>query len=82
MPVCLCPKGRKWVLFRLQVNEMNEKMSFKMGVKFAASFYLGKSYAMETSFFSVTRIVKYYATGQMCPPIDLSHHVLLSSLNT
>ena len=50
MPVCLCPKGRKWVLFRLQVNEMNEKLSFKMGVKFAASFYLGKSYAMDNIF--------------------------------
>ena len=28
-------KQRIWVPFRLQVNEMNEKMSFKMGVKFA-----------------------------------------------
>ena len=30
--------------FRLQVNEMNEKVSFKMGVKFAASFYMGKNF--------------------------------------
>ena len=35
---------RKRVLFWLQVNEMNEKMSFKMGVKFAASFHTGKNF--------------------------------------
>ena len=34
MPVCVCPK----------VNEMNEKMSFRMGAKFAASFYMGKNF--------------------------------------
>ena len=28
----------KWVLFWLQGNEMNDGMSFKMGVKFATSF--------------------------------------------
>ena len=26
----------------LQVNEMNEKMSFKVGVKFTAPFYMGR----------------------------------------
>ena len=40
-PYVCVQKGRKWVLFRLQLNEMNEKMSFKMGVKFGASFYMG-----------------------------------------
>ena len=29
---------------------MNEKMSFKMGVKFAASFYMGKDF-LERSFY-------------------------------
>ena len=29
-------------LFRLQVNEMNERMSFKMGVKFAVQVYMGR----------------------------------------
>ena len=33
-------KQRIWVPFRLQVNEMNEKMSFKMGVKFAVPLHL------------------------------------------
>ena len=28
--------------FLLQVNEMNEKVSFKMGVKFAVPFYMGR----------------------------------------
>ena len=31
---------RKWFIFQLQVNEMNEKMSFKMGVEFAVSVYV------------------------------------------
>ena len=26
------------------MNEMNEKMSFKMDVKFAASFYMGNNF--------------------------------------
>ena len=26
------------------MNEMNEKMSFKMGAKFAASFYMGPTF--------------------------------------
>ena len=29
------------------MTEMNEKMSFKMGVKFAASFYMGKNFLDE-----------------------------------
>ena len=36
------------VLFRLQVNEMNEKVSFKMGVKCAASFHMGKNLLLQT----------------------------------
>ena len=35
--------GRKWVLFRHQVNKMNEKLSFKMDVIFTSSFYMGKN---------------------------------------
>ena len=42
--VCVCPKLKELVLFRLQVNEMNENMSFKMSVKFAASLYMGKNF--------------------------------------
>ena len=33
MPICVCPKLKEMGYFWLQVNEMNEKMSFKMGVK-------------------------------------------------
>ena len=33
LDVCV-EKGRIWVPFQFQVNEMNEKMSVKMGVKF------------------------------------------------
>ena len=33
-----------WVPFWLQVNEMNEKMSFKMGGKFAIPFYMGRNF--------------------------------------
>ena len=42
IPVCVCPKV-EWVLFQLQGNEMNEKISFKMDANFAASFYMGKN---------------------------------------
>ena len=28
------------------MKELNEKMSFKMGVTFAASFYMGKSFSL------------------------------------
>ena len=41
--VCV-EKGRIWVPFQLQVNEMNEKMSFKMGVKFAVPFFMGRTF--------------------------------------
>ena len=37
--VCV-ENGGKWVLFRHQVNEMKERLSFKMGVKFAARLYV------------------------------------------
>ena len=37
-------EGNGFFFFQLQVNEMNENMSFKMGVKFAASFYMGKKF--------------------------------------
>ena len=33
--------GTIWVLFGHQVNKMNEKLSFKMGVKFAAPLHTG-----------------------------------------
>ena len=33
-----------WVPFRLQVNEKNEKMSFKMRVKFAVPVYMGRNF--------------------------------------
>ena len=36
----MCPKLKDMGLIRLQVNEMNEKMSFKMGVKFAVPVYM------------------------------------------
>ena len=41
-PVCVCPNVKEMGSFQPQVNDMNEKMSFKMGIKFAASFYMGK----------------------------------------
>ena len=31
-------------LFALQVNEMNEKMSFKVCAKFAVPFYMGRTF--------------------------------------
>ena len=34
---------RKWVLFWHQVSEMNEKLSFKMGVMFTSLFYMGEN---------------------------------------
>ena len=34
--------GNIWVPFQLQVNEIDEKMSFKMGVKFAVPVYIGR----------------------------------------
>ena len=40
--VCV-ENGREWVLFPHQVNEMNEKLSFKMGVIFTTSNYMGEN---------------------------------------
>ena len=37
--VCV-EKRRTWVIFRLHANAMSEKMSFKIGVKFAASRHM------------------------------------------
>ena len=42
--MCVSKSKGNGFFFRLQVNEMNEKMSFKMGVKLAASFYMGKNF--------------------------------------
>ena len=45
MPGCVCRKVKEMgPFFWLQVNEMNDKMSFKMGMKFAASVYIGKDF--------------------------------------
>ena len=42
---CMCvSKVKEMGSFWLQENEMNEKMSFKMGVKFAASYDKGKNF--------------------------------------
>ena len=40
MPVCVCPKVKDMGPFL--VNEMNEKMSFKMGETFAVPVYMGR----------------------------------------
>ena len=32
------------LFFRLEVNEMNVKMPFKIGMKFAASVYMGEDF--------------------------------------
>ena len=40
----ICVSKSQGVLFWVQLNEMNEKMSFKIGVRFAASFYMGKNF--------------------------------------
>ena len=43
--MCVCSKVKEingfFFGYNLQVNEMNEVMSFKMGAKFATSFYMG-----------------------------------------
>ena len=44
VPVCVCPKVKEMSCFQLQVNKLNEKMSFKVGVKFAISFYMGRTF--------------------------------------
>ena len=40
--MCVSKSEGNGFFFWLQVNELNEKMSFKMGVNFAVSFYMGK----------------------------------------
>ena len=40
--MCVFKSEGNGFFFRLQVNDMNEKMSFKIGVKFAALFDMGK----------------------------------------
>ena len=43
MPGCVCWKVRDMgIAFRPQMKEMNERMSFKMGVNFAVSFHMVK----------------------------------------
>ena len=37
-------KGIKWVIFQQQGNELNEKLSFKMGMKFAAFIDMGENF--------------------------------------
>ena len=37
-------KRRIWVPFWLQVNDMNEKISFIVGVKAAAPFHMGRTF--------------------------------------
>ena len=41
--MCVFKSEENGLLFRLQVNEMNEEMSLKMGAKCAASFYMDKN---------------------------------------
>ena len=49
--MCVLKKGRRLTPFQLQVNEMNEKMSFKMGMEFAVSFYMGiKEFFLDISY--------------------------------
>ena len=40
--MCVSKMEGNGSLFRHQVNEMNEKLSFQMGVKFAAPLYMGR----------------------------------------
>ena len=42
--MCVSKSERNGLFFRLQVNEMNLKKSFKIGVNFAASVYMGKDF--------------------------------------
>ena len=41
------------------MNETNEKMSFKMGVTFAASFYMGKNFLYGMYFYDKVPEVNY-----------------------
>ena len=40
---CVCRKVKKEVLFRLQVNRINEMLSFKLGMEFASSVCMGEN---------------------------------------
>ena len=40
--MCVIKREEYGSLFQLQVNEMNDKMSFKMGMKFAVPLYIGR----------------------------------------
>ena len=42
--MCVAKTEGNGFFFQLQVSEMNEKMSFKVRVKIAASFYMGKNF--------------------------------------
>ena len=42
--MCVSKSEGNGFFFQVQVNQMNEKMSFKMSVKFAVSFYIGKNF--------------------------------------
>ena len=42
--MCVSKNEGNGFFFRLEANEMNEKMSFKMGEKFAASYHMGKTF--------------------------------------
>ena len=39
MPGHICRKVKDWVPFQVQVNEMNKKLSFKLGVKVAVPLF-------------------------------------------
>ena len=42
MPGCMCKKNEgNRLLFQHEINEINKKVSFKMGVRAAASLYMG-----------------------------------------
>ena len=45
MSGCVCQKVKEMGTFLgLQVNELNEKMSFKIGVNFTSSVYVGEDF--------------------------------------
>ena len=43
MPRCVCPKMKEMVHFSAQGSEMNENISLKMGMEFAASLNMGEN---------------------------------------
>ena len=43
MPGCVCPKVKDMGLFQFQGSAMSDNISFKLGVKFAASLNMGKN---------------------------------------